>query len=113
MCRVSKKLGEPPTGIGLMTSRGLRLTDMSTGLRLNNYSNSPDITSGLKPVNMTEVGVVVMTTFTRFLVETTVVALLPFPLTSPSCFAASSCVVAAVLAMFPSASFERAVIDTR
>ena len=105
-----------------MTFRGLRLdnytdsADITPGLRLINYSNSPDITSGLKPVNMTDEGVVVMTTFTRVLVEGTVVALLPFPLTSTSCFAAPSCEMAVVLVKFPSASSERAVtsvIDTR
>ena len=56
-----------------------------------------------------------MNTVTRFLVETTVVAVLPFPLTSSPCVTTLSYVEAVVLAKFPSPSSERAVasvIDT-
>ena len=57
-----------------------------------------------------------MKIFSRFLVEITLVAVLPFPLTSYSCVTRLSYVEAAVVATFPSASSVRAVtsvIDTR
>ena len=56
-----------------------------------------------------------MKIFTCFLVEITVVALFPFPLTSYSCVTTLSYVEAVVVAKFPSASSVRAVasvIDT-
>ena len=65
---------------------------------------------------MTEEDDGVVNTFTRFLLEITVVALFPFPLTSSPCVTTLSYVEVVVLAKFVSPSSERAVasvIDTR